>query len=343
MKKLSIFIFSVLLIPQFVLASWWNPLSWFKNDKVKEEQILKERIIKLENEINKLNSTSSTSTGYVKNGTLMNDEMISTTSVSDPIQINKRKVISNEKSVPGTNSKKIKSENVLQSSSTDADSKIQAVNNQISFDNVLDQYIKLNSLVEDDIKKIDVNSSYYSDLQHLDRIKEISVRIKSDLGYLSSIKYWNNRPSVENLYQQKLLKIKNDYEYESKNYLREKGEEENYKIVNKDKIKKEQEDLARKASVECKDATILLSDIRSKIKPIQDELNKISDNYLKTGKYENNPNTSKMYSDLADLSLRESGALSKYEFACEGYVNYVKPSIITECTNTLTGMVCRTK
>jgi hypothetical protein len=71
MKKIIIAsIFTILVIPNFVLAAWWNPLSWFNkwsfSEKTTKTEVLEKRIQELENKLATTSTTSVSTTFYVK-------------------------------------------------------------------------------------------------------------------------------------------------------------------------------------------------------------------------------------------------------------------------------------
>lgn len=86
MKK-GIFITSLLavvLVPQIVLAAWWNPFSWFNNwafirqDKVVEEESLKERIEQLENHLEEVTNKSTATESIVESDSAHNQDKSNT-------------------------------------------------------------------------------------------------------------------------------------------------------------------------------------------------------------------------------------------------------------------------
>jgi len=69
-KLVFMFLFISLILPNFALASWWNPFSWFNNwnfiSRQNKTEILEKRIQELEN---KLGESTSTKTDLSKYGT----------------------------------------------------------------------------------------------------------------------------------------------------------------------------------------------------------------------------------------------------------------------------------
>lgn len=74
-KYLSVLSLAIFIIPSVAFASWWNPISWFRNwsffsNSDEKTQILEKRIVELENKINSnATTTPATSTPQINTST----------------------------------------------------------------------------------------------------------------------------------------------------------------------------------------------------------------------------------------------------------------------------------
>lgn len=99
------------------------------------------------------------------------------------------------------------------------------------------------------------------------------------------------------------------------------------------------EDEKRKNSPECKEAKSLLEKINAEIKPIQDQIDRNYNTYLKTGISQDD---SSLNSNLATLSVRRSGLQSKYYAACENFYPTPQKIYNTNCHEIFGSFYCET-
>jgi hypothetical protein len=102
-------------------------------------------------------------------------------------------------------------------------------------------------------------------------------------------------------------------------------------IQNNSYDKLQAEETQKQNSAECQTATSNYNAIEAQIKPLQDQLDSYQTNFEMTGNYGNMQQQSSLDSQLATLSIRESGLLDKKLAACEIFTPTPPPTYNTNC------------
>ncbi len=316
MKRLVCLLLIGTFIPQLASAAWWNPASWGVFNKVDTRtQVLEKKVKDLERKLEEASSQASTSTSKINN-----EGFIKTDRTSEVKQDNPIKFPPLQNQTPVVNQQ----------------------NDNVIFDDLIQKYSQLRTQIEEAINFTRRNSPLESERNYYKFLEKYLISVNADLGYLSQIKSLNPRPKVNDLYSQKFLKLNSEYRTQKKSYGAAIEDESLEYEAQAPQRRRLSEEKTRKNSLECKVATSAYEAIKTEAKPFRDKESGWYNEYLLTGKYNNSSERSTNTLKLADLAVRESGLMSKYYLACEGFVPEPPKTYNTNCYYTGSSMHCNT-
>jgi hypothetical protein len=211
---IPILIFS-LVLPQVALASWWNPFSWRifnkifgPKDTITQEIVLNEEIIPEE----------------VKDKENEESEIEKLKAEIEELKREKDEVV--QKPTPSTTQTPTKQNNTPTVSNPAPVPTSQVTNKTLSrnemYNNILQKYKDFQPVITNERGGLSKNSSFVTERTYFAYLDDILNRINADIGYLESIKHWNPRPeNIEIVYEEKLSKLKEEYNVSKNRYTNE--------------------------------------------------------------------------------------------------------------------------
>ena len=328
----AVLIILTLLIPQVSFAAWWNPISWFsgwsfrdKNEASKTE-VLEKQINELQSKISAMESnfaTSSVATTTVR----------SATSSSEAIRVNTPRKI------------EVKVAPVLPLAQDVVSNVVPVKDYEKIYSDISQKFFDLRYELRDEKEELgddavstDAEDEYRAYLT--DSIRMLS----DDIDDLVRIGYKNPKPQDKvDGYVLKYAKYKADYNLRYEEFKTDDADE---------RIAERAETSNRKNSPECASATkakssldqeeaLIKSSYQKKIKQAETNSNGTFGGAL--AQTVSNLNSA-MYSDLADLAIKQMSVNSEYYAACEGYymIPAYNPPTKTYCTKYGDQMNCTT-
>lgn len=202
MKKniLILTVIGIIGIPQIASASWWNIFTWKPFKKIPEHKIENRRIAtttpiesselfnqkaeieKLKKEMDELRRQTTKETG---NNSITPTKLLKT--LPDTTKIITTPI------APSVGDK------------------------DVLYTNIVKEYEEFKSKISIERNNLS-GSTLPLEKQYFSYLGELLSKIVSDIGYLASIKSWNPRPDVNEIYALKLDKLKNDYYSTSKSF-----------------------------------------------------------------------------------------------------------------------------
>lgn len=202
MKKIIYITIAAVLSPSIVLASWWNPASWFRGHSANydslnssnDTKILERRILELENKIKSMTPTASTTI-----------QIATSTTVIKPIKTEDKKV------VPATNTNTKVAPTLIP---TESIKDYKLLYNTV----LIPEYVTFrDATVTSEINSLPNNVALSNNqVAHRKYLVALSDILDSDVGEL--VKY---NSSKYDYYASKIRQMTGDYEIEIKRYAKQ--------------------------------------------------------------------------------------------------------------------------
>lgn len=201
------------VVPQVVLAAWWNPFRWFDNwsfiKSDREKEALEVRIKTLEARLAEkyFDQATSSSEEVVEKKEELSSITVSK-SVLDPHPASKP-VIQTQVQIPTV------------SVNTTPTLSIPTIPSLIK------TYTDFRGYIETEQRVLNKKSSLYTERNYYMYLEDLLIKINASIGYLYNIKDWNIRPeNIEQIYLSKLNEMKRKHQSVADTYVVDRKQNE---------------------------------------------------------------------------------------------------------------------
>jgi hypothetical protein len=216
MKKFLLILLTITLLPQVAFAAWWNPLSWKIIKKTDSKtQILENRVKELEQKLEAGSTTNSVKATKENTNSVKNNPVVTPQTAS---KLSDTSVTQAQKSEDG------------------------------SYDELISKYSEFRSTIIN-AKSLTIKNSYLqTERNYYSYLDQLQTRVNSDISYLTSVKYYNPRPSgIVEIYSTKYTQLNDEYRERNRAYATDLREEE---LQRPAKEKQAEEEIQNKAQEE---------------------------------------------------------------------------------------------